>query len=394
MLLCEPYFGGSHRSWAEGLARHTRHDLRLVTHAGGFWKWRMEGAALTLAEQIDEVVAVWGRPDVVLASDMVHLPALVGFARRSLADVPVVLYMHENQLTYPTPPDTPRNDTYAMTNWLSLAVADRVVFNSEHHRRELLGQLPRFLRRSPDHRHLDRLAAVEAATTVLPVGVDLDRFSRPRPDDGGPPVVLWNHRWEYDKGPGAFFDALVEVAGTGVDFRVIVAGERFTRTPEAFEQGRRALGDRVTHFGTSADDDYPTLLARADIVVSTSRHEFFGVAVVEAIAAGAFPLLPRRLAYPELVGGDEAFLYDDQVDLVARLHRALTDPGARLAGAQRARTAVERFGWARVAPRYDDLLAEAAAADPGPSADPGRTSPAASRTSPAASRPPARPAGS
>lgn len=45
VLLCEPYFTGSHRAWATGLAAHSSHDVALVTHQGGCWKWRMQGAA-------------------------------------------------------------------------------------------------------------------------------------------------------------------------------------------------------------------------------------------------------------------------------------------------------------------------------------------------------------
>lgn len=128
VLLCEPYFTGSHRSWAEGLARYSAHDVRLVTHAGGFWKWRMQGAALTLAADIVRLVSTWGRPDVLLTSEMVHLPALLGFAGAALAGVPVVLYLHENQLTYPMPDNASPDHTYAMTNWLSLAA--RIAWSS------------------------------------------------------------------------------------------------------------------------------------------------------------------------------------------------------------------------------------------------------------------------
>ncbi len=364
VLLCEPYCSGSHRAWAEGLARHSRHDVRLVTHRGAFWTWRMQGAALTLAAEIDRVVAGWGRPDVLLVGDMVHVPALLGLARRSLAGVPVVLYMHENQLTYPVRPGTAPDLTYAMVNWLSMAAADRVVFNSEHHRRELLAALPRFLARFPDHRHTAVLERVAAATAVLPLGVDVDRFDRPRAERR-PPVVLWNHRWEYDKDPEAFFAALDRVAARGVDFAVAIAGQAPPTVPEAFARARDRLGPRVVHFGTAPDHAYPALLATADVVVSTARHEFFGLAVAEATVAGALPLLPDRLAYPELVPAPRPYLYAGLDELVERLCWALPRHDERRRAAAAARDHVRRLAWPEVAPRYDALLAEAAAAGPG-----------------------------
>lgn len=365
VVVCEPYFTGSHRSWAEGLVRHSAHDLRLVTHGGGFWKWRMQGAALTLAEEISRLVSRWGRPDVLVTSEMVHLPAVVGFARSALAGVPVVLYLHENQLTYPLPRNSSPDHTYAMTNWLSMAAADRVVFNSEHHRNDVFAQLPKFLRRFPDHRHLDHLDRVQAAACVLPIGIDLDRFRSQRTAHQ-PPIVLWNHRWEYDKDPAAFFTALAAVAERGVVFGVIVAGESFQTIPDVFAAGRDMLGDRLLHFGTASDDEYPQLLAQADVVVSTARHEFFGVAVLEAIAAGALPVLPNRLSYPKLVPSPRPYLYDHPDELVDRLCWALSDHAGRERAATQAGRYVERFAWPAVAAAYDELLASVARPEPRP----------------------------
>src|SRR5688500_11496003 len=144
----------------------------------------MQGAALTLAADIREVVAGWGRPDVVLVSGMVHVPALLGFARHDLAGAPVVVYLHENQLTYPLQDGAVPDHTYAMTSWLNVAVADAVVFNSEPHRRDLLDGLPAFLDRFPDHRHTRFVAGLDddGRVAVLPVGIDADRF-RPGPRD-------------------------------------------------------------------------------------------------------------------------------------------------------------------------------------------------------------------
>ena len=356
VIVCEPYFTGSHRAWAEGLAAHSRHDVRLVTHAGGFWKWRMQGAALTLAADIRRLVAEWGRPDVLLASDMVHLPALLGLARDVLAGTAVAVYFHENQLTYPMPDGAAADETYAMTNWLSMAAADCVVFNSEHHRADVLAALPRLLRRFPDHRHSGLLAEVAERMVVLPVGVDVDRFAGDGPR-GDRPVVLWNHRWEYDKDPAAFFGALDELAGEGADFGLIVAGESYQTVPPEFEAARRRFADRIVSFGTAAAEDYPDLLRQADVVVSTAKHEFFGVAVVEAIAAGALPVLPNRLSYPELVPAPaESYLYDSPADLVDRLRWALTDADGRRAAAAVARKHVDQFAWPQVAPRYDSKL--------------------------------------
>jgi glycosyltransferase involved in cell wall biosynthesis len=63
--------------------------------------------------------------------------------------------------------------------------------------------------------------------------------------------------------------------------------------------------------------DYVALLSQADLVISTAEHEFFGISVLEAICAGAFPLLPNRLSYPELIPAElhPACLYADEDDL-------------------------------------------------------------------------------
>jgi glycosyltransferase involved in cell wall biosynthesis len=361
ILLLEPYCGGSHQAWAEGYAAHSRHEVKLLTLQARFWKWRMQGGALTLAERAR---ALRFRPDAILASDMLNLPAFLGLTRDFLADVPAAIYFHENQLTYPFPPDDRRDLTYGMINWLSMLAANRVFFNSNYHLEEWFDELPNLLKHFPDYAHVHRVAGVRAKTAVLPVGCDLHRFD-PVPDPavetakpGLPPLILWNQRWEYDKDPQTFFRALHMLNTEGVDFRVALAGTSYRQAAPEFEAARKRLGTKVVHFGYADEDTYADLLRQADVVVSTAIHEFFGVAIVEAIYCGCFPLLPRRLGYLEMIkpAYHAACLYDGFEDLLERLRLVLTEPTRSRKLASKLRHTVARFDWLEMAPRYDEAL--------------------------------------
>ena len=90
-----------------------------------------------------------------------------------------------------------------------------------------------------------------------------------------------------------------------------------------FEEIQNRFGDQIVRWGyQETRAEYWEALAEADIFVSTATHEFFGLSAAEAIAVGTRPLLPNRLAYPELLGyavqnaADrdqmiQSFLYDD-----------------------------------------------------------------------------------
>ncbi|MFQ5677143.1 MAG: DUF3524 domain-containing protein, partial [bacterium] len=67
ILLLEPYFTGSHRTWAEGYQNQSEHEVDILGLSGHFWKWRMHGGAVTLA---NEFINRKLRPDFLLATDM------------------------------------------------------------------------------------------------------------------------------------------------------------------------------------------------------------------------------------------------------------------------------------------------------------------------------------
>lgn len=357
VVLVEPYYGGSHRAWADGLVARSRHEIHLVTHDPAYWRWRLRGASLTLAEAVTTAVAEHGPPDVLLVSDMVHLPAMLGFLRRDIGDPAVALYLHENQLTHPVGPRDRPDEGLALANWLSMAVADRVYVNSASQLADLQAALPVLLGRTRDHGHIHRLREVLDRCQVLPVGVDLAAIA---PDGHPPPeapLVVWNHRWDREKRPDLVFDALHRLADEGVAFRLALAGANLRVDPQEFDRIRERLGDRVVHVGVLDREGYHRLLSSSDVTVSTAEHETFGVAAVEAMAAGCVPLLPNRLSYPEIVPPTwhEAVLYEDG-ELVDRLRAVLTDLPAARAEVSGLAASMARYDWRVMAPRYDDAV--------------------------------------
>ena len=139
---------------------------------------------------------------------------------------------------------------------------------------------------------------------MLPVGCDLSRYDKyaERREAGTPPLILWNQRWEYDKDPETMLRGAVRAGRRGTAFRVALAGENFRVQPAEFERGARTAGRPAGPLRVCRDGGrLRGLLWRADIVLSTAIHEFFGVSVVEAIYCGCLPVLPDRLSYPELL---------------------------------------------------------------------------------------------
>ena len=366
VLLISPYHGGSHRAWAEGYQEHSTHDLSLLTLPARYWKWRMHGGAVTLAR---EFAASDFKPDLVMTTDMLDVSTFLSLTRKRTAGIPVVLYMHENQLTYPLPEDPEsgpmrrqhgeRDLHYAFINYASMLSADRVVFNSEFHRRSFFNALPGFLNHFPEFREEQTVGQLKERSLVLPVGLDLAKLeSAARPPERELPLILWNQRWEYDKNPEAFFRIMLALARQGIPFELAVCGESFQQPPEIFDRAAQQLNSQVIHWGYAPHDLYRKLLWDATLTVSTALHEFFGVSILEAAFCQTLPLLPKRLSYPEIIPSEfhEPCLYDGEDELLERLKRALADPQSTRKTAQALAAQVGIYNWKKWAPEYDHLL--------------------------------------
>ncbi|MDH3999364.1 MAG: DUF3524 domain-containing protein, partial [Desulfuromonadales bacterium] len=240
--------------------------------------------------------------------------------------------------------------------------ADAVLFNSHYHQQSFLTALPEFLKKFPDHNELQSVEQIRAKSCVLHLGQELKRFDDYRPTDATaesqrPPLILWNHRWEYDKNPQAFFEALYQLQDEGLNFEVALLGESFRNGSAVFDQARERLGERVVQFGYAESfADYARWLWRADLLPVTSDHDFFGGSVVQAIYCGCTPLLPRRLAYPEHLPPElaESCLFDDYNELTMQLRSLLQ--GAKRPDAAQLRAHVSRYDWQELIGQYDDLL--------------------------------------
>ena len=138
---------------------------------------------------------------------------------------------------------------------------------------------------------------------VIPVPIEDRLFADRRPlMNRACPHLLWNHRWEYDKGPDRLLKFLQVLDQRSMPFRLSVVGERFRSYPKAFDRIREQFGPCIEHWGFFENrEDYDQLLRQADIVISTALHDFQGLSMLEAMASGCVPLAPDRLAYREYV---------------------------------------------------------------------------------------------
>lgn len=358
VLVIEPFYGGSHKAFLDGLVARSGHDYHLLTQPPYFWKWRMRGAAMDLSEQATKLKF---KPDLVLASDMLSLSDFMALYPRQL---PALLYMHENQLSYPQPTEDHRDLHYGFTNLTSCLAANRVIWNSSYHMECFLSAIPDFIKLMPDHRPQRLDIKIREKSLVIAPGVDLCAIDEmPLERDQGSPIIAWNHRWEYDKRPEIFFDALDVLANKGLDFRVCVLGENFQVKPVVFIEAKERLGDRALHFGYAEDRaDYVRWLRKSSISVSTASQENFGIAAVEAAYAGARPLWPDKLSYPELIDIDKKsdHLYSDQDELLLKLEAAIIadsyDPDVHARHAD----SLRRFDWSNLIGRYDDIIEKTA----------------------------------
>jgi len=354
-ILVEPYDGGSHRAFIDGLRKHSRFRFHLLTLPARKWKMRMQLAAPWAAEEIVARVASGSRYSGIICSTFIDVAVLRSLLFKAGISLPVAVYFHENQFGYPDQMNDPGKHQFTAINFTSALTADHIAFNSRYNRDTFFTGVRRYLKKAADTPLLHLADNLAAKSIILYPGIDfsaIDAASRALSSADHAPVIVWNHRWEHDKDPETFFSGLFDLSRQGIQFRLIVLGQHFEKCPQIFSKARHRLKKEIIHFGYAKSREvYAQWLARGDIIVSTAKHEFFGMAVLEGIRAGCRPLVPDRLSYPELF--PPRFRYRPGT-FSGQLKKLLDNPDPL--SADDIQNLSARFAWPVMAIAYDKWL--------------------------------------
>lgn len=359
IIFIESFYGGSHKNFLDGLVKYSSHDIVPFTLPARFWKWRLRSSALYFAEQCHKKLDDF---DLLIATDMLNLAELKALTHW---EKPMILFFHENQLTYPTPNLRYNMDPgFGLINIASALTADLNLFNSRFQMEQFQSELPDFINRIPEFIPEQAKDAIVEKSKVVYMGCDFSHFTHLTIPQNEEPVILWNHRWEFDKQPAVFFRALYALAEENIPFKVILLGENYQVHPREFLEAREKLGDRIIRFGfVESPDDYTGYLQMADIVVSTAVQENFGFSVTEAMYSYTLPLLPNRLSYPEIL--DEEFhdtcLYKNDDELVEKLRYFLQHYREYDTLREQISKSMQKYDWHARIVEFDQLFEKVAA---------------------------------
>jgi len=210
---------------------------------------------------------------------------------------------------------------------------------------------------------------------VIPLGIDAAAFAAlPAPgafrsrhqEIGARPIVLFLGRLHEKKGIDVLVRAFAACTRCGLDAALVIAGpdEGVRGATERLAEAE-GIAARTLFTGMLGDDEKMPLLADADVFALTSHSENFGIAVVEAMAAGLPVLVSERVDLaPEVeVGGAGKVTAVEAGAVAEALAAMLGDAAGRRAMGERGRRLVaERYTWPQVGEALERLYAEVVAA--------------------------------
>jgi len=200
---------------------------------------------------------------------------------------------------------------------------------------------------------------------IVPNGVDLERAVASDVervvrdaciDDR--PYVFWLGTFQPRKNVRVLLDAFARLDEREFPHRLVLAGPAGWLPDH--EPALGALGGRVRLLGPLAEPDAAALYAGADVFVFPSRHEGFGIPVLEAMAQGT-AVIASDIPVLREVGGDAArFVPLDEPDVLAdAILLLLHDDAARDSLVARGLEHVQAYSWNRCVDATIDVYEEA-----------------------------------
>ena len=305
------------------------------------------------------------RPDLIEISEKYTLPWLGGLVRtRRLPGVrvrPVVVgvsheRMDENVAAYLSSGRGAQRFCKWYMKWIYFPMFDHHITVSQHVARELI--------------EASRGHKVRRGVWVMPMGVDCARFSPARrsPEarrhllalasaNEATTVLLYSGRLAPEKNAMLLLD-LMERLGKE-RFRLLIAGDGILLNQMKGEAARRGL-DHVVFTGHIANRDLlADLCANADFFVHPNPREPFGIAPLEAMAAGTPLIAPDQGGVTSYADSSNAWLARPTAEeFGCAVLTAIAHPELMRQRVLSARRTAEEFDWTRVTTRFLDLYRE------------------------------------
>ncbi|WP_170181963.1 glycosyltransferase family 4 protein [Phreatobacter stygius] len=196
---------------------------------------------------------------------------------------------------------------------------------------------------------------------VIPNGIDLAWWRRPagaiRPDRAAtrPVAFVTVMRLEKRKRAraliAAFADAMTGLAAGAAELTVIGDGGERPALERIVE--RRGLSGQIRFLGSRGRPEIRDILHRSDVFALASRLEAFGIAALEARAAGLPVVTLKASGARDFLRHDgDSLLAGDDAELSRQIRSLIVDPALRGRLAQGAEASPEGVDWTSVGPRY------------------------------------------
>lgn len=294
------------------------------------------------------------KPDVIHAHDWMVAHAAVALRRRSGAPLTTTIHATEAGRHRGSVTTELSVAIHGIEGWLA-STSDAIIACSQTMRDEL------------------RALFGVGSAHVVPNGITPADWNPPsgaaervRTENAhGGPLLACTGRVEWEKGVQTLISAMPGLRASHPGIRLLVAGRGSHLGELERQAGHLGLDNSVRFLGWVSEDDLRAIVAAADLAVTPSLYEPFGLVALEAATIGTPLVVARTGGLAEFAGDDDlalTFTPGDPANLERAVDCALADPRATRERAERARTTVRSgYGWNTVATQTNAVYEEAQA---------------------------------